>query len=203
MDRLIGDLLETMEMGGWLEGSVVIVAADHGQVLGEHGMLGHGFKVWEEALRIPIIIRDPSVAGRLRIETRVSLLDLFPTILEYASVPLPDDIPGRSLTHLIQGGKEEPRLFLAETRTGDPSKQAVAAMKGRYKVVVSDKGVLTFDLQSDPSESCPLPVDSSDTFMKLAEIASRVHAEGRGEESDSQDLDPETLEHLKSLGYIK
>jgi choline-sulfatase len=201
-DLLVEEVLKKLESSGLRNDTVIVVTSDHGQLLGEHGTRGHGGRVWEEVLRIPLVVHDPRRDERPRIATRVSLLDLFPTVLEYARLPIPEDTPGRSLVSAIRGEPLGETLYLAETRTSDQFPQLVAAMEGPRKVIVASEGVRAFDLQSDPAEEEPVSFGRSDVLAKLARIAKVVLETGSSTPS-SEGLDEETLEHLRSLGYAE
>ncbi len=101
----IGRLLDALERQGLLDRTIVIVAGDHGESLGEHGERDHGIFVYESVLRIPLIIRTPSIEPR-RVGSVVRLIDVMPTVLDLLGLPLPPT-DGVSLTRLMNGGRQE------------------------------------------------------------------------------------------------
>jgi arylsulfatase A-like enzyme len=82
-DSLIGDFRRALEDRGLLSNSLVILTADHGEGLGDHGENFHGFFVYESTIHVPLIVRPPGGAGGGRVvDTAVSHVDLLPTILD-------------------------------------------------------------------------------------------------------------------------
>lgn len=104
VDQHIGGVIRALESEGMLEDTLIILSADHGEELGEHGgMLSHGRTLYRELLHVPLVMRLPGQAfARERIDQPVQLIDFMPTILDYLQCP-PIDLPGRSLLTLIRG----------------------------------------------------------------------------------------------------
>ncbi len=221
-DREIGRLLREYDEAGFLEDAMVIFCADHGEAMMEHEIwFGHGLHVYEELIRVPLAIRYKSVTPR-RADSLVSLIDIGPTILETAGLPLPGGLDGHSLFAPI-----DTRAVFAEARgnsgiTHDNShngrlwrcrihgQQKVTARIGMAGPV---REVHAYDLSTDPLEQNPLPVKEDDpAFRPLAEfIAADPDPAGLPQDMAWGDLpgpnvspfaDPETLEHLRSLGYV-
>jgi arylsulfatase A-like enzyme len=93
VDRRIGEVVDLLRRRGLLDRTIVVVTSDHGELIGEHGLLDHKLNVYEELLRIPLVLRyPPAVGAGQRIDSTVMLQDLFPTILSLAGI----DRPGRS-----------------------------------------------------------------------------------------------------------
>ena len=201
-DRLVGNVMSELRNQRRLDNTVVIVTSDHGQLLGEHERVGHGFQVWEEVLRVPLIVHDPYAPEPRHIERRVGLIDLFPTILEYARLPEPEGAMARSLVDDIHGDVVEEPLLLAEICTGREEKGTVAVLRGRHKIVVSNDGMQAFDLEEDPLEGNPLGESRPAIFQRLEEVA-ETHRTFETSGTALEDLDPEMLEHLRALGYIR
>lgn len=82
VDRLVGQLLDELERRGRLDGALVVVAADHGEFLGEKGFFSHSSRLEPELVDIPMIVKFPGQREAARVDAPVSLIDLFPTILE-------------------------------------------------------------------------------------------------------------------------
>ncbi|MBD3872782.1 MAG: sulfatase-like hydrolase/transferase [Acidobacteria bacterium] len=96
-DSLVGRFREALEARGLLDRSLVILTADHGEGLGDHGERFHGFFVYETTIHVPLIIRFPHAAraGTVAADP-VSHVDLMPTILDAVGLPVPDDLEGPS-----------------------------------------------------------------------------------------------------------
>jgi len=214
-DRQVGRILESLTECNAREDTLVVVLGDHGQLLGEHGILGHGPVLHEEVLRTPFILDEPGPrVGPARIEELVGVIDLTPTVLDLLGLPTLDGTQGRSLVPSLRGRPSEGSLYFAEVRvTGSKKAESVdavddpvAALRGRYKVVVTPKGVTFFDLKKDPGEQSPgaqedLP-ESARGLLDLARIHQKMPS-GQSSLEASQQLDAETLAELKALGYLK
>jgi choline-sulfatase len=188
--------------------TLLIVTSDHGESLGDHGENAHSFFIYDATLRVPLFIRW---AGKLpagkQIEFQTRLIDLFPTILDLLSIPVPQKISGISLKPWISttNAPPEPNLYsYCETLTprlhfGWSQLLGIRSLKWKY--IEAPRPEL-YDLQRDPSESRNL---YSKEATPVRELRKQLHDSGALQRNVStgsmQDLDPETLEKLASLGY--
>ncbi len=202
VDSLTGEIIDTLIRLEHYDNTVIIVTADHGQHLGEHDRVGHGFSIWEEALRVPLIVRDPQSRTSPRSDLRVGLIDLFPTILDYAGLTPPEETPGRSLVQDIRGNSGPVTPYFGESRIGRDGKDPVAVMSGKRKLVLSADGVMAFDLEADPGETEPLPLPLPTEYAELLELA-RQHRDLGREAPRPKPVDADTLNRLKNLGYVE
>jgi arylsulfatase A-like enzyme len=97
LDRELGLLFDRMRALGLYEGALIVVMADHGEMLGERGVFGHGAGLVDEVLRIPLIVKFPFQAEGRRVTAPVSQVDLLPTVLEMAGLPPDPALDGMSL----------------------------------------------------------------------------------------------------------
>ncbi|MFH1465039.1 MAG: sulfatase [Pseudomonadota bacterium] len=106
-DDVLGGTLARLEAAGKLAHTVVVLLSDHGQDLFEHGEIGHGMQ-WESVLRVPLVVLDPTHAapGLVRDEV-VQTVDIAPTLLALAGIPLDQQMVGRSLAPLLQPGEAD------------------------------------------------------------------------------------------------
>ena len=166
IDDNVGRMLESLERSGQLEDTIVIFMSDHGEMLGDHGLLLKGCRFYEGLVRAPLIISWPGhILEGARRQALVELLDIAPTLLEAAGVSVPARMQGRSLMQLLrkEGADDHHRDFvrceyyramnpnLAETYHGT---FATMIRDERYKLVVYHGhgfGEL-FDLEEDPDE---------------------------------------------------
>src|SRR6266576_1217533 len=97
-DSVLGKFFATLHTRGLYQGTLIAVAADHGEAFGEHGELRHGIFVYDETIHVPLLFKLPGgrSAGK-RIETRVALADVAPTILRLTGLPVPAAMQGQSL----------------------------------------------------------------------------------------------------------
>jgi arylsulfatase A-like enzyme/Flp pilus assembly protein TadD len=186
--------------------TLVVVTADHGESLGEHGERTHSLFAYEPTLRVPLIVSevkpaqpDEKVAGRV-IATPVRHVDLLPTILASAGAPAAGT-PGTSLLETIAAGRGEDRpsyfeaMSAAVTRGWAPLR---GVLVGREKYI--DLPIVElYDLANDPKEAANVITRRTDRARVLVETLKQFDvappARARQETAD-------TIERLRSLGYI-
>lgn len=104
LDRAVGDLVDELRRTGALENTLLVVTADHGENLGDHGLMDHMFSIHKTIRHVPLLVRWPEkFAAGARVEHVVRLEDVFPTILEAAGVAAPPDLDGASLMGDVSG----------------------------------------------------------------------------------------------------
>jgi arylsulfatase A-like enzyme len=201
-DAQIARLISHLEARNLLDDTLMVVAGDHGESLGEHGEDSHGMFIYQEALRVPLIMRGPGVVPR-RVSAPVRLVDVMPTVLDMFGVGTPP-MDGLSLTRLLAGADEgSSREVYAESlypqRFGWASLRSLRA--DRYKVIDAPRPEL-FDLESDPYEQRNLfeskPAVAAGMLTRLRSFDSE-----RGRTVDAApDVDRAFAERLASLGYV-
>jgi len=151
LDEHIGKVLGALEEAGLADETVVMYTSDHGDNLGARGLWGKS-TLYEEAAGVPFILTGPGIPAGRRIDTPVSHVDAFPTILEIAGVPVPAGYPGVSLVAIAKGAKPE-RTVLSEYHGMGSSTGAFAVRVGKWKYVHYVKyAPQLFDLERDPDE---------------------------------------------------
>ncbi len=121
-DHYVGKLLDELEVQGLQDSTVVVVASDHGESLGERGYIGHGRQLYENIVRIPLMIRYPlKVPAGEVVGENVSLLDVAPTLLDLAGIEPPLPYQGKSLrTFFDDSSENKPRTTYFVTFPGKP-----------------------------------------------------------------------------------
>jgi arylsulfatase A-like enzyme len=217
-DELIGRLLAVLgrEHG---EDTIVVITSDHGDEFLEHGGTTHKGTLYEELVRIPLVMRLPG-SGPERIDALVRSFDVFPTLLDYCGVGVrPAGLDAVSLRPLLDGRSGTLDLwayanFPAET---SPQRPLPARMvrTDHYKLIVHD-GVVgsepeLYDLTADPAELDNIhdsaPEIVGELEARLGEVTAKLAGEGGAGEGATGDgaaapLDPETEDQLRSLGYL-
>lgn len=219
LDDLLASLLDALRERGELENTIVILTADHGEHLGEHHLVDHQFTVFEEVLRVPLIVHYPERFEPGRDDSPVSNGDVFPTLLELAGVEPPDlPSPMVSLLH-----PAEDRVRLAEhpvphlppvnlvrrvVPTLNVSTMAVsmcALYQGGRKLIYRE-GIdnWVFDVASDPRETRPIENEQIESALvaQLGVFLQRYPALPAEDEPPPPELDEEQREGLRSLGYL-
>lgn len=203
VDDQVGRFLDALASRSLGDDTVVILVSDHGEEFSDHGGFEHGHSMYNELLRVPLIIWHPEVPGG-RLAEPVTLVDLVPTILDSVGQPIPGHLPGRSLLPIMTGSRwREPRLLIGEQTLYGPERRA--AIRWPLKVISETRtgADSLFELENDFQEREDLATtDPSVT----AELARRLNEELESlaamAEGDEVELDEETLENLRSLGYI-
>lgn len=208
VDHELGRLRAALEATGLLERSVVIVSADHGEALGEHGFIGHAPQLFEEAVHIPLIVRLPRGTGPagLRVPGLVDLLDLGPTLLDIFGVPSAGArMEGRSLLPMMTGAPGKPAV-IARTMAERP---AYAIREGRHKLIHSlrDGQSRLFDLAADPLETKDL-ADAETLRVEFYRQAlyrwlAGLPRAGAAPSASQTTLSDEEREALRALGYVQ
>ncbi len=165
VDQQVGRILDAVENGPDRDRTVVIVASDHGEAFGEHGMWRHGFELWEPLVRVPWIVHVPGLAPRT-IPERRSLIDLVPTILDFYRLPSAlEDLSGQSVLLDIlgpPGHTPKPKIVFIDMSEGPHNAERQAFIENDMKLIASSARPLgLYDLKSDPGEEQNLLKDKS------------------------------------------
>lgn len=149
VDEAIGDLISRLRAGGRYEGALLAVTADHGELLGEHGLAGHGWPPYEPLAHVPLVVKEPEGAGAgQRIARRVSTLALFGTVLVRSGVPIPSGAQATWLGRLHPVWLEDVDRHGARVRAGyDGLRLKLVEIRGGPRPLAC-----LFDLGSDPRE---------------------------------------------------
>ena len=116
VDTYVGEMLATLEACGLAENTIVVFTSDHGDMMGSHRLIAKGF-MFEEAVRVPLMIRLPGQTAGRRVRGPVSQIDLVPTLLDLLGQPAPDSLQGRSLRGLCEGEGNADRPVFIEWNT--------------------------------------------------------------------------------------
>jgi arylsulfatase A-like enzyme len=203
-DAQIGRLIEALEKRGRLDRTIIIVAGDHGESLGERGERDHGIFIYENVIRVPLIIRAPGLSPR-RVADVVRLTDIMPTVLDLLNLRPSRGLDGISLTRLMHGLEQDLDLeayaeSLYPERMGWSGLRALRV--GRYKLIDAPRPEL-FDLWKDPFEETNIHDTRKDLAATMAARAAAVAAAAKARTRDGQaPVAPDVRERLAALGYV-
>ncbi len=221
MDHWVGVLLDGLAARGLATETLIVITSDHGEEFLEHGRLEHSFSYYEEMLRVPLALRVPGEGRGVVVERTVGLVDVMPTVLDVLGVEAPAGLQGISLRRFWRGedaSTEPPTDYWGEAsfRRG-----TLALRSGRWKYIRSAGAPASvgggraareelYDLEEDPGERANL---CSGDRVRCAPYRDRltrwVDAQGRAARVAAlpppgpAELDGETLEELRALGYIE
>jgi len=219
-DRHVGELLALLDDRGLADRTAIVVTSDHGEELGDHypRHLGdHGHSLRDPLLRVPLVLFDPTrrpVVGE--VDAQVRLLDVMPTVADLLDVPLAGPRDGASLLPLVTGAETADRVALAGQTWRGPRRGSVRALGYKYirsagsadgevPLVPEPPTRQLYDLRADPGET----VNLADTRPRLVESLDQMLRTTLGDvlrqvEPDvPEGVDPELLDRLRSLGYVR
>ena len=206
-DSQIGRLIDALERRHLLDRTAIIVVGDHGESLGEHGERDHGIFLYENVIRVPFIVRAPSVRPN-RIGEVVRLTDVMPTVLDLLHVPAPPT-DGVSLVDLMRGrahnlGLEAYSESMYPERFGWSSLRAIR--DGQYKFIAAPRPEL-YDLYDDPFEERNIYETRRATAQKLTNRidllkASQVTTASTSSMGAKPVTDTAMQASLEALGYL-
>jgi len=201
MDHHIGVLLDRLKELDLYDGTWIIVTADHGELLGEHGMRGHGYWVTQEEIHVPLFAKYPGTeVAPARTDSRVQLTDIMPMILERLDIRRPADIQGSSPSKI-----DHPILAEVYPLTYFFQAGHSQAIFGRnYKFVHNSKNNhQLFDLERDPREMDNLVARELDRARSMQSklVAYLASLPRPAPVEQEQLIDKDTQRALKSLGY--
>lgn len=207
LDRQVGRLLGYLESRGLLDNTLVALVADHGESLGEHGVLYRHVGLHDTTTRVPLMIRWPGRerTGR-RIEGLVQSVDLFPTLLKSAGLQVPPQQDGTDLRELTGDGKRGRRAVFAE----HAGKLGLMVRTPEHKYILSQgnarffpDGAFLYDLKADPEETRNLVGQGLPAEQQLADLLRRWLADRRnGPQARPREQSDEEKARLRALGYL-
>jgi arylsulfatase A-like enzyme len=208
LDGEIARLLAELEKSGVYDESVIVLTADHGEEFHEHGGWWHGQTLFEEQIAVPLIVRAPGGPRGVVNETLVSSLDIAPTALALAGVPVPEGMQGRPLGLEADAPAPRDHVFAESALEGNV---LTAYRNEEWKLLEANPGnprglppQQLFDVATDPREQHDLATTKSDMASTLAANLAAVqsHAETVAVTGAETEIDPATRERLKALGYV-
>ncbi len=208
VDAAVGELLEGLEARGLDERALVILTSDHGEELFEHGGFEHGHALHRELVHVPLVVHAPGWLVPGPVDEPVSLVDVYPTILEALGIEHRMDGPARSLSGPARGEPAvgAPRALLLESLLYGHDR--VGLVEWPYKLVVGPRAERRlFDLENDPEELKPLKQEAPtrDRAQRMQTALEALRAEARAGRPPREDraLDEETKRQLGALGYLE
>jgi arylsulfatase A-like enzyme len=209
LDSQLGVLLVTLEAKGLLDESLVVFVSDHGEEFLDHDSVLHGYTLYEEQLRIPLMIRHPELPAR-RVSRLSRQVDVLPTLLELLGIAIPEPVQGESLATAMKA-EQSPDVGDEAPVFAEGSLRAVKTValdsytRGDWKLIetrVPEARRQLFNLRDDPQER-------HDRLASEPEVAERMGAELQRfrdslpvGHSETVPLTEEEIRELQSLGYL-
>jgi arylsulfatase A-like enzyme len=208
-------ILALLESRGRFDESLLVLAADHGEELFDHGGFSHGYSLHREVLHVPLYVKLPGQRRSARVETPVSLVDVVPTLIDALGLEVPRALDGRSLLLRIRaaldgGVQEPPRPLLFQTAWVQRAVER-AMLSGRHKLIEIERNyeglrdaVRLYDVRDDPAEQRDLAARRPDLVESLRrEMRDRFRAlEERALPAGPTVVEEMDRRRLEALGYL-
>jgi choline-sulfatase len=203
-DEIVGRLVKYLKSHQLYDRSTIVLLSDHGEGLGDHGEQEHGLFVYDEAIRVPLIIKQEANAGAgRRIADLVQHVDIVPTILDLVKAPGAGGFRGRSLKPVLEGTGR-----LAETSVYSEALYAryhfgwselTALTDDRYRYIKAPREEL-YDLQRDADERTNIALERPQARQALRGALDRLAAAATIEAPT--EISADARERLQALGYV-
>jgi len=206
-DAAVGKLLMALKQKNLYANTAILVAADHGESLGAHGEDTHGIFLYDETIHVPLLLKLPEAQpAAKRVAAKVRLVDVAPTLLEVAAIPVPSQMQGQSLLRIAKASTstDQPvysRSDLPQRGFGWSALESWRA--GKYLYIRAPKPEL-YGLTADPSATHNLAQSSKATLDTMAgqlESFDRRFS-GKGGKPSNATLSSAEMQKLASLGYV-
>jgi arylsulfatase A-like enzyme len=195
---------------GWDKDGLLVLVSDHGEEFGDHGGTGHEFQLHSELNRVLFTFRPPGGIESRNIYTNVSVVDILPTTLAAAGLIVPPGLDGQSVLSLIQGQKDAPLAFANRTlfahrlRLVPKPEHLWAAIRGPWKLILSEDGIELFHHIDDLGESQDLADENPDVVKRMLKELREFQEKGfRSVEKKSIAPDASLIKELEALGYFE
>ena len=204
VDLQVGRLLDHLRQTGQLEHTLVVIAGDHGESLGEHQERTHGYTIYDATLHVPLIVSLPGPDRTIRrIATPVSLVDVLPTLAAAMRLTPPAVISGRNLLPACLGEDLSVQGYYAESN--HPFEEGGAAplrslIVDNWKYIRSPRPEL-YDRQADPHELHNLAADKPADVKRFEQTLHELEAEFTPQDAPTVVISPHDKRKLASLGY--
>ncbi len=210
-DAQVAHLFHLLTFLGKLDDKdVLILTADHGEELWEHGSVGHRRTVYQELLHIPLVFRLPGVAPR-KLDAPVESIDILPTLAAFLGFPADPGWQGRNLLPLLEAETTEARPVFAQAHGSMPWLRLhwnTVILDGRKLIVDDTRGeAALYDLSADPGETRNMAEEAGQLVSKLRALLEQHHTANRAHPSydaagEAKPLPEDIVEKLRALGYV-
>ncbi len=224
-EKLIGPLIQKLKDAGLYDKTLIVFTSDHGEEFYDHSSWGHGHQLYDESLKVPLIIKFPESEHRgIRSDTIVSLVDVMPTVLEQTGIDYQRlSLDGQSLIPVLEGKDKEDRIFLADIGDNVLNShipQKIATNRNSEKFILNkpfseedlafflhpppETGpVELFDLVDDPGEKKNHAHSQATLVNQLIRFIDNLYTNATKRKSLRPEIDEALKEQLRALGYIK
>jgi arylsulfatase A-like enzyme len=207
LDQQLGILFDALRRAGVYEHTLIIVTSDHGEAFGEKSLLGHGTSVYQDQVHVPLLIKYPGQRKPIEMSALASGVDLYPTAMEAVGAPLGSYLAGRPLqlvsTHLARAIFTESYPW-PQWRDNPRFRRTQRAMlRDSWKLILSTTGGRElYDLSTDAGENRNLMGEQPRVAAQMEAVLS-AWQKNLVPVNGPSGIDKDTLDRLKSLGYVQ
>ncbi len=224
-ETLVGPLITKLKQLDLYDSTLIIFTSDHGEEFYDHRSWEHGHQLYDESLKVPLLIKFPGSRFRgKQISTIVSLVDVMPTILEELQIETSElSLDGKSLIPVVEGKEDANRSFLADIGDNVLNShvpQKIATNNGTEKFILNKKfteddlsffqypppmtgPVELYELTSDPEEKLNVADEKAALVNRLIRTIDNLYSQAKKRRSLKPEIDDDLKEQLRALGYIK
>jgi len=207
LDKQIGILFAYLKEVNLYNNTLIVLTADHGEFLGEHNLIGHGFGLYKEVLHVPLLIKYPGDMPGTKSKQNVQLVDILPTVLNSIKVKTPSAAEGQTLyktkipkRYMVSELYENASCYKLGTRFRGISR-AMYNLPYKYIANSARKNEL-YNIISDPKEHNNLLSSKPHIAKTMNKALSKWVKQRKPRASKTRKLNREELKNLKSLGYL-
>jgi arylsulfatase A-like enzyme len=204
VDSHVGALLTTLERLGLMQTTIVILTSDHGESLGDRGLIGHNLCLYDYEIRVPLIITHPRLDEvPLRIPQQVALVSLMPTVLEMLGIRHDAALDGRSFWPLVDG-RERPEGFSYSQIAPELLVRRLSSIRGSdWKLILSPEGGQELYSLKNGEELAKLAEVPPQLMTRMKDALEQwIQSQEQRSRDKTQELSEEVREKLRALGYI-
>ncbi|MBV7328035.1 sulfatase-like hydrolase/transferase [Chloroflexi bacterium TSY] len=205
-DEQLGRFFEKLETCGAFQNTIVVVVADHGEEFGEHGRYFHSPNMYDVLLHVPLIIHLPLELGEggHRCQEQVRLIDIMPTLLDFADIPCPDFVRGTSMKSIFRGEAdpaERPSISEAPSMHG----YVLRWREWKYHFNILTGAAKLYNIVQDPDEMLPCTDEYPEIVDRMQyQLDEHIKETSRTRiETTETSSDPQLVERLRELGYME
>jgi arylsulfatase A-like enzyme len=220
LDDTLRALFDGLKARHLLDDAVVVVTADHGESFQEHGYVGHGNSLFNDLVRVPLLIALPGMPARIDVDEPVALIDVAPTLLDLVGITAPNSFEGQTLRpamlrgatrwlgplrRLWAGAPDDDRPLFTERSAAlvvNPQHERAVVIGREKYIAASGLAGEFYDLAADPEEQRPDALSAADRDRLRRALAERTdHLDHGSAVPTSAPIDAETRERMQALGY--
>ena len=207
-DEQVGRCVSWMKENGLYKNTIIAIMGDHGEGLGSHGELAHGYYIYDYAIQVPFLIVTPfEKFQNIRIPSQVRTIDIYPTLLEMVGIGVPEENQGESLLDIIFHPNKNKNSY-AYSESFSPNihygwSPLYSLRNSQYKYIDAPRAEL-YNLSEDPEELNNVKDEIPRIAQKFKESLDKVieQTSSQAPTLEAANLDQETLQRLAALGYI-